>query len=61
METGKEGKHEVSSKAIPEDPAAAEEMFLALVHDGARRLWGQEVKFLWCPGEKRAVDGDVRT
>ena len=53
LETGKEGKHVLAASAVPKDPVAAEEMFLALVHDGARRLWEREVKSLWCPTEKK--------
>lgn len=52
LETGKEAKVTVASSAVPKDPKAAEEMFLALMHDGAQRLWDREVKALWCPSTK---------
>jgi hypothetical protein len=52
IETGKESKTTIASRAIPTDPAAAEEMFLALMHQGAVALWEREVKVLWVPSEK---------
>ncbi len=33
----------------PEDEEAAKDFFLAMIHDGAEKLWDRELSKVWCP------------